>query len=92
MNCKELHSIELQVKSCPLLPDSWSVVKQWFFERADWATALGVFGQKSEAQGGIVGVSVQGQELDLDPWGPFQLRVFCDSWACPVQGQELHWW
>lgn len=42
--------------------------------------SLEAFGQRSEAQGGIVGVSVHGQELDwIILMGSFQASAFCDS-------------
>ncbi|RMC08336.1 hypothetical protein DUI87_14577 [Hirundo rustica rustica] len=43
--------------------------------------APGAFGQRSrDAQGGIVGVSVQGQKLDwMIMEAPFLVRLFCDS-------------
>lgn len=41
--------------------------------------------QWDRAHGGIIGVSVQGQELDLlIPVGPFELRRFCDSEVKPL--------
>lgn len=44
------------------------------------ARAAGAFGKQSQAQGGIAGVSVQGQEWDLMILVcPSQLRVFHDS-------------
>lgn len=54
MNSKELHSNELPVESCSLLPDSKSVVKWGFFERADCSRVPEMLGQHFQAQGGIV--------------------------------------
>lgn len=46
------------------------MVKQWFFERADCARAPGVFGQNSQAQGGITELSCVGPGAGLeDPCG-----------------------
>lgn len=43
------------------------------------ARAPGVFGQRSQGQGGLLKSSVQGQELDsMILVSPFQFQIFCD--------------